>query len=161
MPDQVEMTLYSLHRCPYCAAVRMRLGQLGLSYELREVPARRSQRKEVQAVSGQPTVPVLVVRAAEGEPLVLSDENEILGYLDEHYAARAPLEPTEPWGEVDDRALRSAVENLDDLSQQLAELAQGAASAGNRDRFNVLTAASQHVALAHGWTARQLEEPED
>lgn len=157
MPEQDQLTLYSLHGCPYCAIVRLRLGELGLSYTLREQPASRPRRTEVLAVSGQPAVPVLVV-ARPGQPdEVLSDENDILRYLDERYGARAPAdEDAEPWGEADQRALASAAENLGDLAGQLQELSQGALAAGNTDRGNILAAAAGHVALAERWASRQL-----
>ena len=158
MPDQDKLTLYNLHGCPYCAIVRLRLGELGLSYTLREQPRSRPERKEVIAVSGQPTVPVLVI-SREGQPDdVLSDENDILRYLDERYGKRSEVQESEPWGEADGRALRSAVENLEDLGEQIRELAQGAAAAGDLDRANVLTAAAGHVALARGWAANQLQD---
>lgn len=158
MPEQDQLTLYSLHGCPYCAIVRLRLGQLGLSYNLREQPASRPERKETIEVSGQPTVPVLVIAREGKPPQVLSDENQILSYLDERYGPRDAAADTEPWGEADAKALRSAVENLEDLEGQLTELAQGAAISGELDRSNILAAAAGHVALAQRWARGQLEE---
>ncbi len=156
MAMQDQLTLYSLHGCPYCAIVRLRLGQLGLSYNLREQPAKRADRHEVIEVSGQETVPVLVI-AREGKPdEVLADENDILRYLDEAYAPRSTAKDSEPWGEADGRALQSAVENLEDLGLQLQELAQGSALSGETDRANVLMAAAGHVTLAQRWAANQL-----
>ena len=67
MPEHEHLTLYNLHGCPYCAVVRLRLGELGLSYSLREQPAERPERREVLEVSGQPTVPVLVI-SRSGQP---------------------------------------------------------------------------------------------
>ena len=158
MPDQDQLTLYSLHGCPYCAIVRLRLGELGLSYTLREQPASRPQRTEVIAVSGQPTVPVLVVARPGQSDEVLADENAILAYLDRRYAARVLAAEEEPWGDADSRALHVAVDNLGDLGQQLEELAQGAAAADEVDRANILRAAAGHVALAGRWARGQLED---
>jgi len=158
MPEQDHLTLYNLHGCPYCAIVRLRLGQLGLSYNLREQPANRPDRKEVLAVSGQPTVPVLVISRPGRPDEVLSDENEILRYLDERYGAPAAADGAEPWGDADGRALRAAVEHLADLGQQLGELAMGAAVSGEIDRANVLSAAAGHVAMARRWAGNQIEQ---
>ncbi len=158
MPEQDRLTLYNLHGCPYCALVRLRLGELGLSYTLREQPAARSERREVLEVSGQPTVPVLVISRAEQPDEILDDEIKILRYLDERYQPRALPQDGEPWGKADDRALRSAAENLGDVAQQLEELAQGAAASGDADRANILRAAAGHAALAEGWTSRQVEQ---
>ncbi len=158
MPEQDQLTLYNLHGCPYCAAVRLRLGQLGLSYSLREQPPSRPDRKEVLEVSGQPTVPVLVVSRPGRRDEILADENEILRYLDDRYGTPAGASKAEPWGDADMRALEAAVENLEDLGQQLAELAQGAAASGEVDRANVLSAAAGHVALARRWARSQLEQ---
>jgi glutathione S-transferase len=74
------LKLYSLEFCPYCEVVIKKLNELGLAYEKIEVPAARPQRKEVFQVSGQNTVPVL----QDGD-VVLSDEEEIVGYLDRTY----------------------------------------------------------------------------
>ncbi len=158
MPEQDQLTLYNLHGCPYCAIVRLRLGQLGLGYILREQPQSRPERKEVIAVSGQQTVPVLVISRAGQPDEVLSDENDILRYLDERYAPRPAVEDSEPWSDADGRALKSAAENLADLGQQLQELAQGAAASGEIDRSNVLMAAAGHVSMAQRWAANQLQD---
>lgn len=56
------------------------LAERGISYESVLVPAERSARSEVMAISGQPFVPVLV----DGD-VVLDDENEILKYLQQKY----------------------------------------------------------------------------
>lgn len=60
--------------------VEERLEQYGVKYERIEVPRPHDERHEVIAVSGQPTVPVLV----DGDT-VLDDEEKILPYLDAKY----------------------------------------------------------------------------
>lgn len=75
------MKLYQFESCPYCQMVRSRMSDLLLSYITINVPRDRSRRQEVMAVSGQPTVPVLV----DGD-VVLDDEDKILAYLDATYA---------------------------------------------------------------------------
>lgn len=74
------LKLYNLEFCPYCEMVIRKLDELGLVYEKTEVPAAQPQREEVFQVSGQYTVPVL-----QDEDVVLSDENEIVEYLDRKY----------------------------------------------------------------------------
>jgi glutaredoxin len=76
------MTLYNLSGCPYCIMVRRRMDELGLAYEVKEVPGPRSLRKEVYEVSGQWTVPVLV----DGGK-VFDDEDKILAHINATYAA--------------------------------------------------------------------------
>ena len=75
------MKLYQLESCPYCKRVRERLSELRVTYVNINVPRDKSQRDEVERVSGQRAVPVLV----DGET-VLDDEEKILPYLDRKYA---------------------------------------------------------------------------
>jgi glutathione S-transferase len=60
--------------------VREKMSDLLITYECINVPRDRSQRQQVIAVSGQPSVPVLV----DGD-VVLDDEEKILPYLDQTY----------------------------------------------------------------------------
>lgn len=77
------MKLYQFEGCPYCHMVREKMSELLLTYITVNVPRDRAQRQEVIAVSGQPSVPVLV----DGD-LVLDDEEKILPYLDEKYGSK-------------------------------------------------------------------------
>lgn len=81
------MKLYNLETCFYCAIVRNKLAELGLSYENIEVPLFRPERKEVFDVSGQYTVPVLI----DGDH-VFDDENDIIAYLEEKYGKTSKKE---------------------------------------------------------------------
>lgn len=74
------MQLYNIDGCGYCAMVRDVLKRLGIAYEKIDVPWPHSMRKEVYAVSGQTSVPVLV----DGE-VVLDDEYDIIDYLKKTY----------------------------------------------------------------------------
>ncbi len=73
--------LYQFESCPYCRMVREKLSELQITYININVPRDKSQRQEVQEVSGQRAVPVLV----DGDT-VLDDEEKILPYLDQKYA---------------------------------------------------------------------------
>ena len=75
--------LYELQGCPYCAKVRRALGDLGLTYESRDVPRSRRDRSAVYEASGQYGVPVLVDRANGVEGMAESDD--IVAYLYRKY----------------------------------------------------------------------------
>ena len=77
--------LYELPGCPYCAKVKRVLDELGLEYSSHEVPSAHAERHEVEAVSGQTGVPVLVDRdhGVEGMP----ESDDIVAYLRETYGS--------------------------------------------------------------------------
>ena len=70
--------------CP-CGAVERRLRKLGLEHETERVPYRRSSRPEVEELTGQRRVPVLV----DGDEIV-HDSKRILEYLEWKYSEGAP-----------------------------------------------------------------------
>jgi glutathione S-transferase len=72
--------------CP-CGRVARELRRLGVEYEQVRVPMRRSLRPEVEAVSGQRRVPLLVI---DGEPIC--DSRRIVEHL-RWRAAAAPAVP--------------------------------------------------------------------
>ena len=74
------MKLYNIDGCGYCAMVRNALAKLNIDYEKVDVSWSHPERKEVYEVSGQTTVPVLV----DGD-IILSDEYEIIDYLQKNY----------------------------------------------------------------------------
>jgi glutathione S-transferase len=79
-----NLVLYELEGCPYCAKVTDKLAELGLEYESRMVPRSHAERTEVEEVSGQTGVPVLVDEEHGVEGMAESDD--IVAYLDETYA---------------------------------------------------------------------------
>ena len=78
-----NLVLYELEGCPYCAKVTKKLHDLGLQYESILVPRSHADRTEVEAVSGQTGVPVLVdeEHGVEGMP----ESDDIVAYLEETY----------------------------------------------------------------------------
>jgi glutathione S-transferase len=80
-----SLELYELPGCPYCAKVKNKLDELGLDYVSHEVPRSHSKRTEVEEVSGQTGVPVLVDPDHDVEGMAESDD--IVAYLDETYGA--------------------------------------------------------------------------
>ncbi len=87
-----------LYRCPTptnvlcpCGAVERRLRRLGLDHEVERVPYRRSSRPEIDELTRQRRVPVLV----DGEEVV-SDSKRIVQYLDWRYGADDAAEAAAP-----------------------------------------------------------------
>jgi glutathione S-transferase len=78
-----DLHLYVLPGCPFCAKVENKLAELDLDYSTTEVPRPHPEREEVEAVSGQTGVPVLVdeEHGVEGMP----ESDDIVEYLAETY----------------------------------------------------------------------------
>ena len=75
------ITLYQLERCPWCAAARQALRNVGIErYAIVNVPHEREQRDIVEEVSGQRLVPVIV----DGENIV-NDSKRVVRYLYDTY----------------------------------------------------------------------------
>ena len=79
-----QLELYELDGCPFCAKVKDKLADLDLEYESHMVPSSHDERTEVEDVSGQTGVPVLVDHEHDVEGMAESDD--IVAYLDETYA---------------------------------------------------------------------------
>ena len=82
-----NLTLYELSGCPYCAKVTTKLDELDLEYDSIMVPSAHGERTEVEEVSGQTGVPVLVDddHGVEGMP----ESDDIVAYLEETYGNAA------------------------------------------------------------------------
>lgn len=78
------MRLYHRWKCPWCAAARQGIENVGAEVELVEVPYPRDERVEVLSLSGQSKVPVLV---DGGEVIV--DSRRIVRHLYERYGGEA------------------------------------------------------------------------
>jgi glutathione S-transferase len=81
----MTLELYTLPGCPYCAKVETKLDELGLDYVEHEVPRSHGQRTEVEEVSGQTGVPVLVDTDNDVEGM--AESNDILEYLETQYGS--------------------------------------------------------------------------
>lgn len=84
MGRPTDIVLYQAEWCPYCARVRAKLTDLLLDYKNVNVPQSHSERAEVEEVSGQTGIPVLV----DGD-VVLDDDDEIVPYLEKKYGKQA------------------------------------------------------------------------
>jgi Glutaredoxin and related proteins len=80
-----DLILYELTGCPYCAKVTSKLDELGLDYESREVPRSHSERTEVEEVSGQTGVPVLIDTDHDIDGMPESDD--IVAHLEANYSS--------------------------------------------------------------------------
>ncbi|MFC6769831.1 glutathione S-transferase N-terminal domain-containing protein [Natrinema soli] len=78
-----DITMYELPGCPYCAKVRSKLDDLELEYDIIEVPRSHDERTEVENVSGQTGVPVIVDEANDVDGM--SESDDIVAYLEETY----------------------------------------------------------------------------
>jgi glutaredoxin 3 len=76
--------LYHRWKCPWCAAARQGIENVGAEVELVEVPYPRDERAEVLAVSGQSRVPVLV----DGDEVIV-DSRRIVRHLYLRYGGQA------------------------------------------------------------------------
>jgi glutathione S-transferase len=83
------MKLYTVETSTNCERVQLALAHKGLAAEPIQVPY--DDRKEVRKVSGQDLVPVLI----DGDK-VLYESMDIVRYLEERYADRPRLYPTDP-----------------------------------------------------------------
>jgi glutathione S-transferase len=79
----MALTLYRLEGCPYCELVVDRLEELDLDYESVWVEGLHSQRDEVDRVSGQRQVPVLV---DDEYGATMAESERILDFLETSYA---------------------------------------------------------------------------
>ena len=82
-----NITLYELPGCPYCAKVIDKLDELDVEYDSIEVPRNHDERTEVEAVSGQMGVPVIIdeEHGVDG----MNESDDIVEYLEETYGAAA------------------------------------------------------------------------
>lgn len=99
------IALHQLRRCPWAAAVRQALANVGQDYGAVQVPYAREARNEVRALTGQETTPVLV----DGD-VVVAESRRIVAYLYGTYGdARQRVRAEELWQDVDEDAVVCAV----------------------------------------------------
>jgi len=74
------LELWQTEWCPASHRVRQRLTELGLNYLAHQVPVESSDRAELEAATGERTIPVLVIGTE-----TVTGEQSIMSYLDNHY----------------------------------------------------------------------------
>jgi glutaredoxin len=79
--------LYQAEWCPHSRKVRQRMTELGVDFIARQVEAEPDDREAMKDRTGENETPVLLV-----DDNVISGEEKILGYLDEHFDERSDAE---------------------------------------------------------------------
>lgn len=77
------LELYQFEECPYCRRVSTKLTDLGVTYIIHNVPRDRGKRDELEKISGQRFVPVLVDK--ERDVMIADDDEKIVEYLETQY----------------------------------------------------------------------------
>lgn len=77
------LELYQFEECPYCKRVRIQMTDLGLSYIIHNVPREREKRDELEKLTGQRFVPVLVDK--ENGVTIADDDERIVEYLQDTF----------------------------------------------------------------------------
>ena len=76
---------YELDGCPFCAKVRSKLDELGVEYDSHSVPSSHAERTEVEEISGQTEVPMII--DSDHDVDGMSESDDIVAYLDETYGS--------------------------------------------------------------------------
>src|ERR671938_1460813 len=74
------MRLYQAEWCPFSHRVRAKLAELGVDYEIVNVPAATKNRDELEEVAGTRAIPVLVDGGR-----VITDSGEAISYLEQRH----------------------------------------------------------------------------
>ena len=82
--DMARIELYDRENCPYSIRVRNKLEELGVEYDETLVPETHGDRTEVEELTGQTGVPVIIDDRLEYG--WLGDSTAIIEYLEETYA---------------------------------------------------------------------------
>lgn len=82
----MELELYQMETCTYCAKVRRKLTELGLSFTAHNPRANEDRMEELLELGGKDQVPFLVARDQDGAVVeTLYESDEILEWLDEEF----------------------------------------------------------------------------
>lgn len=79
------LKLYQAEWCGYCARVRSRLTDLGITYINVNVPRSKADRTELIEVSGQAGIPTLVT---EDGQVIADDDDAIIDHLEKNYGTK-------------------------------------------------------------------------
>jgi len=78
--SELELSLYDLTWCPFCARVRQAADKLGIHLDLIDVAEDPSARQTLIDQLGRGTVPVLRIRE-RGQEILLPESRDIIAYL--------------------------------------------------------------------------------
>jgi glutaredoxin len=144
------MKLYQAEWCPFSHRVRAKLTELGIDYEIVNVPASTKKRDELEEVAGTRAIPVLV----DGE-WVITDSGEAISYLEQRHEAdpeelevhRRELSPTVygtlPFGA--DEAADRLREELEGISIEVLEDLDLTPFLGGEAPYRVLIAVDREL----------------
>jgi len=76
------LKLYQAEWCPYCARVRSKMTDLGVTYINVNVPRAKPDRKELLEISGQTGIPTLVTQDGK---VIADDDKAIIEFLEKDY----------------------------------------------------------------------------
>ena len=76
------LKLYQTEWCPYCARVRAKMTEMGITYINVNVPRAKAERTELIEISGQPGIPTLIT---EDGQVIADDDDAIIAYLEKHF----------------------------------------------------------------------------
>ncbi|MFB6265692.1 MAG: glutaredoxin family protein, partial [Candidatus Nanohaloarchaea archaeon] len=78
----MELELYQMEGCPYCAKVRKKFSELGISFTAHNPRQNDDRMEELLELGGQDQVPFLVVRDGEGEVVeTMYESDDIVAWL--------------------------------------------------------------------------------
>ncbi len=78
------LELYQFEECPYCSRARTKLTDMGMSYIIHNVSRDKSQRQELEKITGGPIgVPTLV--DPNTDTVIADDDDKIIEYLEATY----------------------------------------------------------------------------
>ena len=75
--------IFQAEWCPYSAAVRQRLSELGIDFIARQVAPEKEDRDAMREAVGSDTIPALLL---EDGTVLSGDTSEIIAALDERFA---------------------------------------------------------------------------
>lgn len=79
------LKLYQAEWCPYCARVRSKMSELGITYINVNVPRAKGERKELIELCGTSGIPTLV---CEDGTVIADDDDAIIEYLEKNYSKK-------------------------------------------------------------------------
>ena len=82
-----SLVLYQFRTCPFCIKVRRVIKRLSLNIELRDAQHNQTHRDALQLGGGDIKVPCLRISNAAGEDVWLYESDEIIAYLNKHFAS--------------------------------------------------------------------------
>jgi glutaredoxin len=80
------LALYQFRACPFCIKVRRAIKRLSLNIELRNAQHDQVNRQALLQGGGDIKVPCLRIHDAAGEDIWLYESDEIIAYLNKHFA---------------------------------------------------------------------------